>query len=301
MAREDERGRKRTNDEASSEVGTRRKLVRHGLEEEEEKKCQRRVRRPKSETCVETYLDESETEGRSGDVTDPHRSKASHPHLHQQHQTRLRSSEVEDPRRHDHVHPSLAEGGSDGETSDEEHDRWREHLREDEPGKPQERATAVSRPSRSEEKEERERGEGEDRLGSFRSSKTSIETIGRSNDSKNDDEEGNHEGGDEDGHGLGEKGRKKEDATKGKDGQFESPSSPPPTTQPTRNQLTSVAHKIVQKINIAQQFLSSTPSNVGIAPETNSTNSPNARIQMNPDFESHLGKWIVPRGVLRKG
>jgi hypothetical protein len=80
-----------------------------------------------------THLDERITKRRCSNITDPHTSECRDAHQHEQDNARFLACCIEDSRSCHDVQSGFGEDGGDGETTDEEHDCWREHLRKDVP------------------------------------------------------------------------------------------------------------------------------------------------------------------------
>lgn len=80
-----------------------------------------------------TDLDQSVAQCRGSNVTDPHARKGRDTHKDKQDHTRLGSGGIQDSRGGHDVQSGLGQHGGDGETTNKEHDRGREHLRKDVP------------------------------------------------------------------------------------------------------------------------------------------------------------------------
>lgn len=80
-----------------------------------------------------THLDKRIAENGGGDVRNPHAREARDAHVGEENRPGLGTGETEHLGGEDLVDVLLAEGGGEGEASEEEHDRRAEHLTEDVP------------------------------------------------------------------------------------------------------------------------------------------------------------------------
>jgi hypothetical protein len=71
---------------------------------------------------IQTYLDQSITKRRRGDITNPHARKCGDAHQYEQNDTRLGASGIEDTRSGHDIQSSFREDSSDSESTNQEHD-----------------------------------------------------------------------------------------------------------------------------------------------------------------------------------
>lgn len=80
-----------------------------------------------------THLDQRVAQGRRCDVTDPHTGERRHAHQDQEHHAGSGPCSIENSRCGHDVESGFGQYRRDGEPSNQKHDSWGEHLREDIP------------------------------------------------------------------------------------------------------------------------------------------------------------------------